>query len=58
MSELSLDALGPRIEPTDEYQKAVIKANRRLAEARITRIDYRHSHDGWQRFLRSLENLK
>ncbi len=42
----------------DAYEARVIAANRRLAEAGITRIDYRHLNDGLKRFIESIARFE
>jgi hypothetical protein len=45
-------------QPVGEFEKAVIAANRRLAEEGIVRWDFRHLPDGMQRFLRAIQSME
>ncbi len=45
-------------QPIGEYERKVIEANRRLAEDRVVRCDYRHLPDGMQRFLKAIHRME
>ena len=55
MSTLALDDIAPTFQPLPEYERARIEANRRMAELKIVRIDYRGETDGLKRFLKHIE---
>ena len=55
MSTLALDDIAPTFQPLAEYERARIAANRRMAELKIVRIDYRGETDGLKRFLKHIE---
>ena len=55
MSTLALDDIAPTFQPLPEYERARIEANRRMAELKIVRVDYRGAPNGLQRFLQHIE---